>query len=286
MKSLYMKANLTLIPGLLFSILVASNVTGQTSFYGSTVAYIRTPTEIVVGADSIMVAAEDPSMKGTACKIIQIESSNLFIAMVGLCPYASADFNYIPEVIQAYHSKKTIKGAADTFSKNIIIPLTKKVKNLRDNPRVNYARDFEGKAVVSIMFFGFEKNIPVVCQREFVAITSPTNKIEIHLNHLDCPGDCNNKVAANILREHDAVKKAMAMNPQSFNIKTSGVTAIVEKIIQTEIDYFKGKEPCKVGPPISILQITKNGAQWKKYEPPCHEIQSYIKEPKPISKKK
>lgn len=286
MESWYIKANITMIPFLLFSLLFTSTVTGQTSYYGSTVAYFRTPTEIVVGADSIAVATQDHSIKGTTCKIIQIESSNLFIAMVGLCPYASADFNYIPEVIQAYHFEKTIKGTADIFSNKIIIPLIQKLKKLRDDPRVDYASDFEGKAVVSIIFFGFEKNIPVVCQREFVATTSPIGKIEIHLNGLDCPGDCTNKITGNILGERDAVKNAMSANPKSFNTKTASVTAIVEKIIQTEIDYFQDKKPCKVGPPISILRITKHGAQWKKHKPPCQELKSYLIEPKPVAKKK
>ena len=156
-------------------------------FRGTTVAYIRTPTEIAVAADSKSIAAENASIVGTFCKIRQIEETNLFVAIAGLGPCCGPGSDYVADIAQTYKTQQTIKATAKAFGKSIIPHLLSKLEMLRSDPRVNYSRDYEGKRALEILFFGFEDQIPILYQWEFVAVSSLAGRIQIQPTYWECP---------------------------------------------------------------------------------------------------
>ena len=95
----------------------------------------------------------------------------------------------------------------------------------------------------------------------------------INVTKMDCPGLlCADGMGGNVLGESKAIKEYMANNPASFNIN-SGPTFLVRKFLQIEIDDQQDKVPRKVGPPIDIIKVTKDGAEWIEHKKECPEIQ-------------
>jgi hypothetical protein len=241
------------LPFCLLSCFLPSRLLGQDAFTGTTVAFFRTPTAIAVAADSIAVSIENPRKIKTQCKIIQIENSNFFVGIAGLSPFDGSDFNYIQEIIGEYRLTGTIRDTAYAVSKNIIVPLTKKMKAIHADPKVDWGHDWQGKPAVGILFFGFEKGVPVAYERDFVSLLDKMGRIVIEAPEpLDCPGNlCANGEGGHVT---GFLEEARAKYP-TFNIKETPIAGVVENIVQAEIDFYKGKKIKKVGPPISVLQI-------------------------------
>ena len=110
------------------TILVSASLVSQQPASGSTVAFIRTPTEIVVGADSVALAVQDASMVLSFCKITQI--GDMFIAMVGLGPDSNGESIVISTAREARSRGGKILDAANTFTETIITPLPKSLNKL------------------------------------------------------------------------------------------------------------------------------------------------------------
>jgi len=87
----------------------------QTYLYGTTVVVIRTPHEILVGADSKMIAIGDkPSDAGLTCKIAQVD--NLFFAHARLIK-DSAQFIAVCSSAKTYEIGENLLSVSDPISR-------------------------------------------------------------------------------------------------------------------------------------------------------------------------
>lgn len=227
----------SLVPGLV----------AQDNYRGTTVAWMRTPTQIAVAADSIGVAIDDPFKTKPQCKILKMEEGRFYVGIAGISPS-----DYIERAVEDYRKTKTLRNAVSEFSADIIRPLKENLRTVRRNPKVDWESDYERKTAVSFVFFGFEGGIPVAYQREFVAFTDNQGSIQIKKpEETDCHGNiCSDGIGGGVI---GGWKAAKAKTP-TFSIKDNPAT-IVENIVQAEIDFYKGRKIKKVGPPISVLQI-------------------------------
>jgi hypothetical protein len=205
--------------------------------YGGTVAFLRTPTEIAIAADSLSVAPDDPSITRSGCRIFQIARSNLFIAVTGFDAQAAGGLNQIALINRAHLSNKTILATANAFAQAVIGPLVLELQRLKSDSAVNYGRDFEGKPVIAIIFCGFEKGAPVVYEREFVAYTAQDGKISIRVDSMDCPGPLceTDGIGGNVLGQGSAAPDPIRSGRLSFDL-ADGAAASVRRLVQRRID--------------------------------------------------
>jgi hypothetical protein len=244
--------------------------------HGGTVAFLRTPTEIAIAADSLAVAPDDPSTTRSACKIFQIARSNLFIAGAGLDPEAVGGLNQIALINRAHLSNKTILATANAFAQAVRSPLVLELQRLKSDSEVNFARAFEGKAVIAMIFCGFEKRVSVVYQREFIAYTAQDGKISIRVDSMDCPGPlcAAEGIGGNILGERNLASGAI--KPGGFSFDAAGEAApAVRRLVQQQIDDQSNSRDPKARGPIDVLQITTLRATWVEHKERCAVIFPY-----------
>jgi hypothetical protein len=248
---------------LLILLSVFSNVaSAQTS-----IVAVRTPNEMVVGADSKGQLGGDRLYNIPLCKIVK--ANNLFFAISGLSHDPATSFDANAVAIQASQSEGTIHDRATEFEKLIVMPLTRALKEIRRDYPMNYNRDFVGKPALQIIFFGFERNLLVLLAREFEGRTSDSGGLPYVriTKRLNCPGEaCPLGEMAVYLGQAEAINRFRRENPDSYAV---GLVKAVRHLIQLEIDDV----PDKVGPPIDVLRITRTGAEWIERKKECPDIQ-------------
>jgi hypothetical protein len=236
---------------------------------GTTIVAIRTPSEILVGADSKMTAVSDKlddAHAGLTCKIIQID--NLFFAPAGLLQDTWGTFSVASIVGKARQVGGTIQDTANLFESMLLRPLTGILDQLRREHPIYYQQKLEGKPAVQVLFFGFEKDIPIFCTRYFTTVSSPDGTISNRVDRLDCPGnDCPTGMTYAFLGEHDALDQFLDENQ---HYSRNGWVTTINKLIEIEA----AAEPNFVSLPIDILRIDKNGAQWIQRKAECPEIRN------------
>jgi hypothetical protein len=240
---------------------------GQTFLSGTTVVGVRTPTEIIVGADSKMVAIGDnPTDAGQACKIIQVD--NLFFAHARLMRDSWGTFSVSETVLRARRSGGTILETANNFERLIVPSLTKILEQIKREHPSYFRQHYEGGSAVDIVFFGMEKDVPVLYLRYFVASSTVGGSVSVEVRRLNCPGDCPTGMTYAFLGEQSALNRFLDANP---HYSRNGWVPTINKLIEIEA----ADKPDFVSLPVDILRVDKSGAGWLQKKPQCPEIKKY-----------
>jgi hypothetical protein len=247
--------------------LVVKNTYAQAILTGTTVVAVRTKTEVVVGADSKMVAIGDNlEDAGQTCKIIQVD--NLFFAHARLIRDSWGSFSVPETVLQARRKGGTILETANNFEKMIVPSLTKILMQMKREHPAFFQKHYEGGSAVDIVFFGIEKDVPVLYMRYFVASSSADGSVSIEVRRLNCPGDCPGGLTYAFLGEQSALNRFLDANP---HYSRNGWIPTINKLIEVEAS----DKPDFVSLPVDILRVDKNGAEWLQKKPQCPEIKKY-----------
>jgi hypothetical protein len=243
------------------------NSNTQNFFSGTTIVAIRTPSEVIVGADSKMVAIGDNlSDAGQTCKIIQVD--NLFFAHARLFRDTLGTFSVSETVFQARRKGGTILETANNFEELIVPSLIKILEQIKHEHPVYFHQHYENGSAVDIIFFGMEKDVPVLYLRYFVASSSANGSISIEVKQLNCPGDCPTGITYAFLGEQSALNKFLDENP---HYSKNGWIPTINKLIEIEAK----DKPDFVSLPVDILHLDKNSAEWIQKKSQCLEIKRY-----------
>ena len=113
-----------------------------------------------------------------------------------------------------------------------------------------------------IIVAGFEKGRPLIFVRSFRALQYNPGQIGVAVIPDDCLENCKETVATRMLGETDAIEGLPEETPGFWKAGLSnGVRRLVETEIAARSEY--------VGPPIDLVRITANGAQWIQRKKGC-----------------
>jgi 20S proteasome alpha/beta subunit len=99
---------------------------------GTSVVVMRSPSEIVIGADSLFFATKrDDSYEGTTCKIAQIGES-LFFSASGLIGDSYGDFSVHRLAVEACQENRIIADKIRCFESNVQSPIVKALEDIRE----------------------------------------------------------------------------------------------------------------------------------------------------------
>lgn len=242
----------------------------------TTVVVARTATEIVIGADSKVTDPYGNDLNKRACKIRQI--GDLFIAIEGLQIDRQTGFS-VPEISTAALQLKPTASAADKVSMLmgfLVSGLLVELSHLKTHEPETYFKKIEGgQLFLRIVVAGFEKGRPLVFVRSFRALQYNPGQIGVAVIPDDCLENCKGgPVVTRFLGESDAIEGLPEETPDFWKTGLSdGVRRLVEIEIAARSEY--------VGPPIDIVRISPNGAQWIQKKTECSEGQAPGKSQKP-----
>ena len=219
---------------------------------------IRTPDEIVIGADSEVDDAAGLPV-GKTCKIRRLGLS-IFITTMGMSEDQPTRFNAF-DIAEKSSSRTTgsILAKVDAIEAAIDVSLKNALTRFkRDTPR-----DFQANAIertpLSIIVAGLEKNVLVIYGRTFrVGSYAADGTVTLTVDRVECPGrEC--KHSGGRLRSLGSP----IGKPDSDRFDHLYPNSWSEPGIIVARNFFEMvRGESGVGPPIDILRITKAGARW------------------------
>jgi hypothetical protein len=226
---------------------------------GTTIVIHKSPHEIVVGADSLLVRRSGTlAVPLSECKITRV--GNDFFAIAGNIREQVKGFDAGKIAAEAVRSSDKAVEKVKAFEENIRPPLTELLRIVKSNTPEYFDKLFRDKIVLAIAFFGIEEGTLYLYVRTYIAAVYNTNDVEVEFeNKTDCLADCAQTFA---FGENAAIKEFIDTNPK---YRAASTVEFVRQLVQLEID----QRPEYVGPPIDIVRLNTNGANWVQVKPEC-----------------
>ncbi len=249
----------------LLALVVCFAISPSNSARATTIVVARTANEIVVGADSKVTDAYGNDLNKRACKIRQV--GDLFIAIEGLEIDRQTGFS-VPVILNQALALKTSAPAAEKvriLMGFLVSDLLSELSHLKTQEPQTYFKKIEGgQLFLRIIVAGFEKGRPLVFVRSFRALQYNPGQIGVAVIPDDCLADCKPTVVTRFLGESDAIEGLPEETPDFWKAGLSdGVRRLIEIEIAARSEY--------VGPPIDIVRISPNVAQWIARKSECSE---------------
>jgi hypothetical protein len=228
----------------------------------------RTPSKVVVGADSKLVKIDfaidndgkeyQIRKEGIKCKIRQ--TGNTFYAISGL-DLPSID-NFVEESCK---SGQSFAEKSERFTNLISKPLASALEKIRlQNPEF-YKERFMGKPSLQIVLFGIENSVPSYRVIDLIAKNSLSEPVHLEQQVTSNPGTLATQSSTSIMGYAAAIEKLNLT--EDF---WEGLDTIegIKKLITIE----STEESENVGGAIDIIRLTKSGAKWVQRKTECPDI--------------
>jgi hypothetical protein len=227
--------------------------------HGTSVAALRTNQGVFVAADSKTVQTHNRRQPLLECKIHR--EGDVFFAIAGHKRELTTGWDATPLARTACRHQGSVASKVIRFEAIVEQPLRSMLADvLRLEPE--YCQKYiVDRLVLQLAFFGLEDASPYLYVRSY-KVTSSLAGLDVTLeNRTDAVGP-DNKIA--LLGEYDAIDQFIASNPRYYELPPA---LLVERLVQVEIDAV----PHLVGPPIDVVQVTRDGVQWIRRKPECDD---------------
>ena len=229
----------------------------------TTVIVYRTPSKIVIGADTLYTVGFTTSSQ-RICKITNI--GDISVAATGFVYDAQNAFDAYALARKARRHSSGIIAAARRFEQSARPGLERAMRLERQLDPATYKN--ENDPALSVLFAGIEDGVPIFAVISFFHSQNSSKPMAV-TPHLDvCPGNaCRPDGSAFfVLGDRNACcdsgRSAFFVLGQRYVPAPSGLTddpvSAIRQFIQAKIDRF----PKRVGGPIDILTISKDGEVW------------------------
>lgn len=218
---------------------------------------------ILVTSQTILIAADGIDTKTSNgvdtfepyCKIRN--QGSVFYAAAGDLSIPEIDFNVWTLARDAVRRSKTMQGISDRMERSVLARLPSIVESSKVADPGSYAKWLRGTPVILIAFAAFENNVPRV-----VAVSFPLDRNGAILKPIrNTLGGPAVTVDTGFFGYNERMKAAAgARTAADWQPKfKKHPIAFIQGLIQLEIDQARRDHRRDVGPPISILKITKRG---------------------------
>jgi len=236
-------------------VLWASRTVAQGILHGTAVAAIRTPSEIVVAADSKEVNGDGSANTNLVCKIRQI--GDMFFTVNAMNSQSATGFDAFQIIEGAARAKGTLDQILTRSIDALRTPLENAVNYVRTNNPSEFEKNFTKHDALGVMIFGVENGDIVLCSVTFAANGSPEKPVSISIVRYCCPGpDCHGGNALSLVGPNEtATFEFQKANPEYWK---ADLVALSRSFVESQIKA----DPADCGPPIDIVRLTKNGPEW------------------------
>lgn len=235
----------------------------QSIIYGTVIVAVRTPGEIIVGADS-KASYAGTEYTESHCKINQV--GNLFFAAAKLVGDNKDRFSVKRIASEAINKGGTISDIVTNFERLVALPLYDLSASIKNNNPDLYEGISSGGSILDILFFGIENNNPTMFYRTFNPLFPP---FEPSFSGMRGQVINDDRPAYICLGHTWPLAPHITEGPEYW--KKMGLVSGVRNLIQIAIK----DDPSMVGGPITILRIDRKGGKWIEKSPQCPPIKKY-----------
>ena len=212
----------------------------------------RTPTAIYAGADGKhTLFSSSRSVATTRCKMVKC--GHLYFAAAGVTENPAYSYDIYRLAAEAGDAVGSMGQTISRIESLMTQPLSAVLASARDHHKEQYSQ-FLKFGPLHFVLFGFENGVAVMSVRDYDAVVSAEGSITLRVNR-DTSVDVASGDYATYLGSNKAIRQFRSARPR-FWLSTSPLNGI-RKLIQMEIESNSEY----VGPPISILEVTKEGAR-------------------------
>src|SRR5579862_4418828 len=215
----------------------------------TTVVVIVEDARILIGADSLLSSNDLPSR--LECKI-ETPRPDCSFTLVGMRDDQNTGFDPKSFANRACKSNVPLEKIANSFGDSVREPLRQALQDFHHNDPSAYDRDYRGKVVLEVIFAGFREGKPLAAIKTFSL--DPSGQL-LDRPSTQIPDSDGNRML--VSGAQSAVKIFFSKTPQWKDLDHP---KLIDLLILSEIVA----EPTIVGPPVSILEITKTAHKWIK----------------------
>ena len=225
----------------------------------TTLAIIRTPDQVVIAADSLLVWYGGDRRPQLTCKLDTRD--DVIFAMAGLVVSPENDFEAHALVTAVLGTPGSLEERAMVLERLIRGQLLGTLTRIRyELPRL-FAEQLESGFVLNITLAAVRNEIARLEMRDFYAETAPDGTLQLRVARVSCPRDCPRPTEVFGVGETAAMMQYLGTLPQL----PTGLPALAEQLVRIEI----ADRPALVGPPVGVLRAGGAGVEWLHRKPAC-----------------
>lgn len=231
--------------------------------HATTIVGIRTPTQVVVAADS-MGTSRGNRIESTrpVCKIFTVKDTAFAIG--GLVKSLPWDFDAESLTAGSLRRHNRLTDTANDLTERLTGLLGSYLERLKPGNPSLYAKTLEGEdgTITSILLTAYEGDQPVAIGMGFRASEEPGGRVKITATRVACPGDCPNGVMYFFLGERRPIDHYIAEHGEDrLSPASTGAPFLVQLVIDG------GSK--RVGPPIDVVVVDRQGVSWTARKDGC-----------------
>jgi hypothetical protein len=224
---------------------------------GTTVVVYRSPTQIVVAADTLLLVSKGTGFeRRRMCKIRS--SRGLYFAAAGLTKNSRAGYSVVSLAERACAQSRNVIDAAKRFEFFSLKPFETIARRYqRKSPEFYRVQIKEKPEPLQVVFMGIDRGVPTFALVTFT--TSETKGLVSVTPHVKvCPGvQCPTGETVTILGENVNADRA-THEPSFFREVRHDPQSMLHRLVQIEATA----DPSRVAAPFDILTISTTGSEW------------------------
>jgi hypothetical protein len=225
----------------------------------TTLAVVRTPDQVIIAADSLMVWYGGDLRPQLTCKLDTHD--DVIFAMAGLVSSPENDFSVQAFVNMALGTPGTLEDRAQVLERLIQGRLLGTLTRIRHElPRL-FFEQLESGFVLNVTLAAVRNQVAHLEMRDFYAETGPDGVLTLRVARVSCPRDCTQPTEVFGVGETAAMMRHLGTLPQL----PTALPELAEQLVRIEI----ADRPALVGPPVDMLRTSGAGVEWLQRKPSC-----------------
>ena len=236
--------------------LVAILLAGAT-VRATTLVVIRTPHQVIIAADSLVVWHGTDQGTPLTCKLDT--HGDVIFAIAGLM--LESDFDARRFVRLVLDTPGSLEQRALVLERVLRGPLLGMLRRIRRELPRQFAEQLESGFVLNVTIAAFRNRVAELEMRDFYAETTPTGELRLRVVRVSCPRDCPQPTEVFGVGETAAMMQHLSSLPR-FPAELPG---LAKQLVEIEIDDV----PALVGPPVDVVRAGDAGIEWLQRKPAC-----------------
>ena len=225
--------------------------------HATTLAIIRTPSHVIIAADSLLVWYGGNRRPQLTCKLDSHD--DVIFAMAGL--ELENDFDAYALVRLVLATPGRLEERAQVLERVLRGPLLGMLNRIRRKLPRQFAEQIESGFVLNVTLAAVRNHVAQLEILDFYAETSPDGTLQLRLVRVSCPRDCPQPTEVFGVGETAAMMRHLRTLPRF----PAGLPTLAEQLVEIEI----AGRPALVGPPVDVVRVGDAGVEWLQRKPAC-----------------
>jgi hypothetical protein len=231
--------------------------------HATTIAGIRTPSQVVIAADSrATVRGYRIESTQAVCKIFTVKDTAFAIAGLVKDPVWGFDAENL--IADTLRRQTRLTETANDLAERLTDTLGTYLERLKKGNPYLYGKLLEerDRNITSILLAAYEEGQPIAIGMSFRASEESGARVGITATRVACPGNCPDGVMYFFLGERQPIDRYIAEHGRDRLMPaSSGAPFLVQLVIDGGSKL--------VGPPVDVIVIDRQGVSWPSRKEGC-----------------